>query len=788
MPTDPTTQNFLAMPAKGHATAPSFDVNDPFAFHGYFLELEMLFKRCGITTDSDKKEWAVRYLTYTTAELWRSIPEFKDAAKTFEEFKKALRNLYPGADESHKYSITDLDRVVQDRLRVGMTNAYDLAAYYRDFYTISEYLIGQQVLSTLEQDRKFRAGFPATLWVHVENHLNLKEPDHARGKPWTFQKIYEAAQWVLDGPTPSTTYQTFSTPHPSQVPTIPAGHGVGPLATVHHPTPKTEELLPVIERLIHSVEQLAAGDRRPRTPFRGQLSERDAPTCLYCGRPNCRIRNCEMAAEDIAKGYCYRSPEGRIVAFDGRYLQRAEEQTIRDAIIEYARKNGLTQKGPSATIPSNAPSTGTMLYEVFEPAQQAEEVYNVNLGERIQELSDGVGELREIFAQGANGGRKQFEGVIIERKGPRSTARPTNLPNNRPRSPGQQGDRRVHFEDRRTPPSQFRPPTPKEGVPKSAEPSPVVPSSAPGTQADTSKIHPYAQAKDATYAPPATRNFGTPPKFQARSGAYTTITPIVQKELADTIFKRTMEATSLPLTIQEILSISPDLRSRYREVLAPKRVPNEPPVATNLTEDGETGKEYVDTTVLLDCHGNELDPNATVVPDVHPSFYHSAERDDVLLAAKESIALRTIPLTIDKSEDVDCILDPGSQVICMSAALCHKLGLMYDPMVTLSMQSANGGLDRSLGLIRNVPCSIGPITLYLQIHVIERASYDVLLGRPFDVITESSIRNYSDERQTITLVCPNTRQHVTIPTKPRSRPVPVEGKGFRRGLLQRSAN
>ncbi|EPS92720.1 hypothetical protein FOMPIDRAFT_1078700, partial [Fomitopsis schrenkii] len=58
------------------------------------------------------------------------------------------------------------------------------------------------------------------------------------------------------------------------------------------------------------------------------------------------------------------------------------------------------------------------------------------------------------------------------------------------------------------------------------------------------------------------------------------------------------------------------------------------------------------------------------------------------------------------------------------------------------MQSANGGVDRSLGLVKNVPCQIGPITLYLQIHVIQRASYDVLLGRPFDVITESVVRNY----------------------------------------------
>ena len=85
-------------------------------------------------------------------------------------------------------------------------------------------------------------------------------------------------------------------------------------------------------------------------------------------------------------------------------------------------------------------------------------------------------------------------------------------------------------------------------------------------------------------------------------------------------------------------------------------------------------------------------------------------------------------MKIDRMEEVDCILDPSLQVICMSGALCHRLNLMYDPKVMLTMQSVNGGYNRSLGLVRNVPCTIGPITLHLQIHIIERASYNVLLG------------------------------------------------------------
>ena len=83
------------------------------------------------------------------------------------------------------------------------------------------------------------------------------------------------------------------------------------------------------------------------------------------------------------------------------------------------------------------------------------------------------------------------------------------------------------------------------------------------------------------------------------------------------------------------------------------------------------------------------------------------------------------------------------------------------------MQSANGTVDKSLGLARNIPCRIGDITLYLQIHVIRDPAYDILMGRPFDVLTESIVRNYANEDQTITICDPNSGEVTTIPTLPR---------------------
>jgi hypothetical protein len=38
----------------------------------------------------------------------------------------------------------------------------------------------------------------------------------------------------------------------------------------------------------------------------------------------------------------------------------------------------------------------------------------------------------------------------------------------------------------------------------------------------------------------------------------------------------------------------------------------------------------------------------------------------------------------------------------MADSVCHELGLIYDPTIQLNMQSANGEIDRSLGLARNI--------------------------------------------------------------------------------------
>ncbi|KAG5641419.1 hypothetical protein DXG03_005253 [Asterophora parasitica] len=175
--------------------------------------------------------------------------------------------------------------------------------------------------------------------------------------------------------------------------------------------------------------------------------------------------------------------------------------------------------------------------------------------------------------------------------------------------------------------------------------------------------------------------------------------------------------------------------------------------------------------------------------DLVDSYYQNlrpGESPEHVMVAKESHSLWSILRCVDAQEQVECIVDSGCQIIAMSEEVCHDLHIRYDPTVILNMQSANGSVNPSLGLAQNMPCTIGDITLYLQIHIIWNPAYDILLGRPFDVLTCSSVKTNSANKTIITITDPNTQIVTAIPSFARGQhrrqpkpPVKMEIQNFR---------
>ena len=98
----------------------------------------------------------------------------------------------------------------------------------------------------------------------------------------------------------------------------------------------------------------------------------------------------------------------------------------------------------------------------------------------------------------------------------------------------------------------------------------------------------------------------------------------------------------------------------------------------------------------------------------------------------------------------------------MSEAMCHVLALIYNLCIRLHMQLANREVDETLGLAHNMPILVRDITLYIQFHIVCNLAYNVLLGRPFDILVESIVQNYSNKDQTIMIHDLNSGRIVTV--------------------------
>ena len=118
----------------------------------------------------------------------------------------------------------------------------------------------------------------------------------------------------------------------------------------------------------------------------------------------------------------------------------------------------------------------------------------------------------------------------------------------------------------------------------------------------------------------------------------------------------------------------------------------------------------------------QVPEDTTIKLDPYETFLCSRITSDdgnesIKVATESNMLCAILPLVADQ-EQVEAILDPGCQIVTMSEEVCLALAVPYDPNVHLNMVLANGGVDQSLRLAKNVPFKIGNITVYLQVHIL----------------------------------------------------------------------
>lgn len=260
-----------------------------------------------------------------------------------------------------------------------------------------------------------------------------------------------------------------------------------------------------------------------------------------------------------------------------------------------------------------------------------------------------------------------------------------------------------------------------------------------------------------------------------------------EEEIADRIFKQKVE-----LTPEEIATISPKvrrilLRKTQNKRVEPQKRLSQTVFLSTVDENGEEhpgsphqvlqkyirvedvflAQEDVFETLTQDV--GDLKAGSIVQKDPVEAFRRDMAEDDerrnLSIVASTGNALRAVfPIINGKDENIEATLDSGSQIVAIDNLVAIAMGATWDPEFTIQMQDVHGGVARTMGLARNVPFRFGDVTVYLQCHVQSRAPFMVLLGRPFDVLTESVVQNFGNGDQEITITDPNSKKKCTIGT------------------------
>lgn len=290
------------------------------------------------------------------------------------------------------------------------------------------------------------------------------------------------------------------------------------------------------------------------------------------------------------------------------------------------------------------------------------------------------------------------------------------------------------------------------------------------------------------------------PRPVATAGpAYTTRAPVEKEELGKEMIDEILNAP-LDVTIGQLLGSAPNVRKELIKQLAKvRKIPNTEPLRAlftamdeevpevGTTESKEEDKDWItgidvaslpkaETTTVY----SEDRTSATVtIGDPVLQYINSLPEGETpreLYLKESTLPLRAIYPIVNNARAEEALLDSGSQIVSMAKDIAVSLRMAWDPDICINLQSAQGHIEKTLGLATDVPLTFGRLTVLLQIHIINNPSYKLLLGRPFDALTRSIIQNERDGSQLITITDPASDIRIQMPTFPRGKPPKIEAE------------
>jgi hypothetical protein len=295
------------MPLARTDDAPCF-TSDHSGFEKFFESVAELAKCAGLS-EIDKIRWSCRYAG-SESESWRYLPSFDNPDSTFKQFRREVLRLYPHLDNNHRYTNRDLLYLIEQTQEYPQMSQNDLGSYYRQFVTISMYLVNKHRLSLCEQNTLYLRGFPLSFRARITQRLTIKKPDVFPDDGYDISNIHDAAIFLLHSDSTESHLDT-------------------PSDQISSTDPLVSNLLKAISELTSIVARQTQPSQVPHLvpPTPGGVVQNTPPRdplpcysqgCVFCSANTHYMADCHLVSNYIRLGKIARNDRGRIILPDGR--------------------------------------------------------------------------------------------------------------------------------------------------------------------------------------------------------------------------------------------------------------------------------------------------------------------------------------------------------------------------------------------------------------------------------------------------------------------------------------
>jgi hypothetical protein len=256
------------------------------------------------------------------------------------------------------------------------------------------------------------------------------------------------------------------------------------------------------------------------------------------------------------------------------------------------------------------------------------------------------------------------------------------------------------------------------------------------------------------------RPIAFPPKPPADDPKFRYQAPIESSTRTTELADRALNA-QITISARELLAASPDVRRHVKDAVSSKKV------SANTVEVDE-----VDAFLTSCFNFDDDEPEGDRDREPVSAYLDLVQYDPSRASAAASLPLRVIFPSFGNGVEPECILDGGAQVVVMRKDIWEQLRAPIVANKAMPMESANVSTSMMLGLVENYPVQMGPITIYLQIQVVEHAPFEVLLGRPFFDVANCEEISRAGGSHEIRIRDPKNDNPYMFATFPRTRKTP----------------